>query len=268
MNSTTDSNSSTDGKIVAANVEAARSIVAVQRATPFFQRRYHRNVQNPPQSFCKEEFWKQMIVCMCTSVQPSGPQSRLSKFVREKPFPLSLEACETKTDLRAYAETILRSRGLRFGSKIAGQIETNLAWLRNGGWRIAEDHFTLLAQLPVNSSAPHRIAAERTAARFLMGRTGGLVGFGPKQARNLWQCLGVTLYEIPLDSRICAWLNALPLPFGVKPERLYGSVPYYEATMSHIQALCHAAGIFPCEFDAAVFAAADTDEWPEDDEVF
>ena len=63
-------------------------------------------------------------------------------------------------------------------------------------------------------------------------------------------------------------MNALPAPFQVKPERLYVSVPYYEATMSDIQALCAAARVLPCEFDAAVFANADADEWPEDDDVF
>lgn len=268
MKSRVDTSLSPDDRIVPANIEAARQIVAAQRAAHFFLRRYRRNVQNPPQHFSREEFWKQMVVCMYTSVQRSGPNSYLSRFVREKPFPLSLEACETKTDLRTYAETILSSRSLRFGPKIAGQIEANLAWLRHGGWGTARDHFVLLTQVPVNSPADERIAAERRAARSIMGRSGGLAGFGPKQARNLWQYLGVTLYEIPLDSRICAWLNALPSPFQIKPERLYGSVPYYEATMSQIQALCRAAGVLPCEFDAAVFAAADTDEWPEDDDVF
>ena len=29
-----------------------------------------------------------------------------------------------------------------------------------------------------------------------------LAGFGPKQARNLLQGLGLTRYEIPIDSRI------------------------------------------------------------------
>ena len=254
--------------VSAAEVQAARRVVAEQKNTPFFQRRYHRNVQNPPQHFSKETFWKQMIVCLCTSVQRSGPNSRVSEFVREKPFPLNLAICESRTDLRSYAEITLRSRGLRFGPKIAKQIEGNLAWLRNGGWHTAKTQFEALACLPVDFSPAKRIAAERTAAHALMGRSGGLAGFGPKQTRNLWQCLGVTQYEILLDSRICTWLNALPSSLRVKPERLYSSISYYESTMSHVQAICEAASVLPCEFDAAVFASADTDEWPENDEVF
>jgi len=254
--------------LVPAHVEATRQVVTAQRGTPFFQRRYRRNIQNPPQHFSEGEFWKQMVVCMCTSVQPSGPNSRLSQFVREKPFPLSLPECESRADWGTYAESILRGRGLRFGPKIAKQLQANLAWLRGGGWHTAKHHFTLLAQLPANCPAIRRITAEREAARAIMGRSGGLAGFGPKQTRNLWQCLGVTQYEIPLDSRICAWLEALTPPFKVETKRLYSSVPYYEATMSDIQAVCEAAGVFPCEFDAAVFTNADREQWPEDDEVF
>lgn len=54
--------------VAPAEVEAVRRVVAAQRNSTFFQRRYRRNVQSPPQRFSREEFWKQMIVCICTSV--------------------------------------------------------------------------------------------------------------------------------------------------------------------------------------------------------
>ena len=53
-----------------------------------------------------------------------------------------------------------------------------------------------------------------------------------------------------------------------KTDHLYSNVAYYESTMAHIQATCEAAAVFPCEFDAAVFVAADDEEWPENDDVF
>lgn len=254
--------------VAAGEIDAVRNVVAELRNTPFFQLRYRRNILNPPRQFSNEQFWKQMIVCMCTSVQPSGPNSRISKFARETPFALNLAVCEFEINLRTYAETTIRSRGLRFGSKIAKQVEANLTWLRNGGWQAVQALFTMVINLPAGSPPSKRIAAERIASRTLMGRNHGLAGFGPKQARNLWQCLGVTQYEIPLDSRICAWMNALPSSPRVNPVRLYSSVRYYEATMSRIQAICEAAAVLPCEFDAAVFASADAEAWPEDDQVF
>ena len=254
--------------VTAVEIEAVRSVVSSQRNNPFFQRRHHRNVLNPPLHFSNAAFWKQMIVCMCTSVQPSGPNSRLSQLAREKPFALNLAFCESKTDVRSYAEGTLRKHGLRFGPKIAKQIEVNLVWLRNGGWQTAETQFRAVLELSIGSPPSTRIAAERKASSALMGRAGALAGFGPKQARNLWQCLGVTQYEIPLDSRICNWMNALRSSVPIDPKHLYASVPYYEATMSRIQEICAAAEVLPCLFDAAVFAKADSDQWQEDDEVF
>jgi hypothetical protein len=251
------------------HIDAVRKIVEAKRQDPFFKRRHERNVKNPPHHFSRDQFWNQMIVCICTSVQKSGPKSRVSKFVREEPFPLRLVVCVEHNNLRQFAERILRSRGLRFGPKLAMQIEANMNWLEDGGWTTVEEQFGNLAALFRSAASPQqRIAAERRAARTVMGRNGGLIGVGPKQARNLWQCLGVTQYEIPLDSRVSNWLNALPSSFGIETSKLYTSIPYYEAKMTHIQVICALAGVLPCEFDAAVFASADVEEWPEDDNVF
>ena len=40
-------------------------------------------------------------------------------------------------------------------------------------------------------------------------------GFGPKQSRNLLQELGLTRFEIPIDSRVTNWLND-ELKFPIK----------------------------------------------------
>jgi len=250
-----------------AEVDAVRNVVSEEKDSPFCKRRHSRNVDNPPQQFRRDEFWKQMIVCMCTSVQRSGPNSLVSKFVREKPFPLDLETCESKDHLRLYAEEILHSRGLRFGPKIAQQIVKNLRFLRASGWQKVEAQFFAVIRSRLCQHGSSRIAAERQASRSLMGSEGGLAGFGPKQARNLWQCLGVTRYEIPLDSRISGWINAIPSGFRIEPKQLYSSL-YYESILDHIQATCDSAGVLPCDFDAAAFVSADKEEWPEKDEVF
>ena len=65
------------------HIDAVRNVVAAKRHDPFFKRRHERNVENPPTRFSREEFWRFMIVCICTSVQKSGPNSRVSKFVRD-----------------------------------------------------------------------------------------------------------------------------------------------------------------------------------------
>src|SRR5436305_9125177 len=58
------------------------------------------------------------------------------------------------------------------------------------------------------------------------GRSGR---FWPKAGRNLSQCMGLTQYEIPLDSRIADWVRRLPSPFPIDPKRLYAGIAYYES---------------------------------------
>jgi hypothetical protein len=82
-----------------AEVDAVRTVVAAQQQSRFLQSRRNRNVLHPPERLENETFWKQMVVCMCTSVQPSGPNSRVSKLARGNPFPLALETCESESDL-------------------------------------------------------------------------------------------------------------------------------------------------------------------------
>ena len=90
---------------------------------------------------------------------------------------------------------------------------------------------------------------------------GSLKGFGPKQSRNLLQALGLTRYEIPIDSRITKWLNHFGFPIKLSAAAL-ADPNYYNFVLDGFQKLCEAADIYPCVMDAAIFASSDTD-WPK-----
>ena len=82
-------------------------------------------------------------------------------------------------------------------------------------------------------------------------------GFGPKQSRNLLQALGLTRYEIPIDSRIIKWLNG-SISFPVKlTATALSDRNYYQFVCEGFQQLSAACGIYPCILDAAVFASYD-----------
>ena len=86
-------------------------------------------------------------------------------------------------------------------------------------------------------------------------------GFGPKQSRNVLQALGLTRYEIPIDSRVTNWLNEeLKFPFRVTSDALFDR-HYYRLISDEICKLCEACGIFPCVLDAVIFDAKDDDAW-------
>jgi hypothetical protein len=87
-------------------------------------------------------------------------------------------------------------------------------------------------------------------------------GFGPKQSRNLLQALGLTRYEIPIDTRVTAWLSDFGFPVRLSATAL-ADPNYYDFVSRGIQALCAKCNVFPCILDAAIFAAKDGDGWTD-----
>jgi hypothetical protein len=82
-------------------------------------------------------------------------------------------------------------------------------------------------------------------------------GFGPKQARNVLQAVGLTRYEIPIDSRVTSWLNdELKFPFKVTPAGL-SDKHCYRLILDAVRTLCEECDTFPCVLDAAIFTAPD-----------
>jgi thermostable 8-oxoguanine DNA glycosylase len=108
------------------------------------------------------------------------------------------------------------------------------------------------------------VSTERNAAEFI---DENLKGFGPKQSRNLLQSLGLTRYEIPIDSRITKWLNAFGFPVKLTADAL-SNREYYNFIGDGFQALCARAEIYPCVLDAAIFSSFDGGGWTKENVVW
>jgi thermostable 8-oxoguanine DNA glycosylase len=106
------------------------------------------------------------------------------------------------------------------------------------------------------SSTPR---SEREAADFIADH---FKGFGPKQSRNLLQSLGLTRYEIPIDSRITKWLNDFGFPVRLSAGAL-ADRNYYDFVSEGFQQLAAQSEIYPCVLDAAIFASFDRGGWSE-----
>ena len=106
--------------------------------------------------------------------------------------------------------------------------------------------------------------AERRAADYLNDK---LKGFGPKQSRNLLQWIGLSRYEVPIDSRITKWLNEFGFPVRLTAKSL-GDRHYYHFVSTGFQKLSEACGIVPCVLDAAIFASYDGDGWTDENVVW
>jgi len=212
-------------------------------------RRRERNVERGFSRFSRDAFWKEMVVCLLTTQARAGPNSAVSKFASQKPFPLRYRECREQRNLRSFAQrTLARFGGIRRNVTISEQIRDNFRWLeKQGGW---EEVNNVVRETSKNPT----LEMETEAADFI---DRCLKGFGPKQSRNLLQSLGVTKYEVPIDSRITKWLNDfVGFPMYLSATAL-GDLSYYKFVSEGFRELCAASDIYPCVLDAAIFSSFD-----------
>ena len=240
------------------DIQEVHEFVNTHINNPLVKERIKRNAENQRGSITKESFFKAMISCLLTSQQRSGPNGVVSKFICTKPFPLNYDRCVVQNNIERFAqEEIVGFGGIRFTNKIPHYIYNNLKKLENGFWN---NIFQSVQEL----HDCHNQQKERQISDYFADQ---LVGFGPKQSRNLLQSLGLTRFEIPVDSRIIKWLNNFGFPVELSSKAL-SDVNYYHFILDGIQRLCAESEILPCIFDAAIFASVDGEGWTEQNVIW
>lgn len=235
------------------DVDKVRFFYEANKNNAFVEKRIKKNVEKVNVPFSNAIFWEAMIACLLTTQQRSGPNSSITKFICEKPFALSYSDCLLSKDLKKFIQNSLTQfGGIRRAKTISEECEVNLKWLEKSGWEIINN---LVKHLEKNQS----IETERAAAKIIADN---LKGFGPKQSRNLLQALGLTKFEIPVDSRITKWLTEFGFPIKLSATAL-GDENYYNFVQDGFQKICASCDIIPCVMDAVIFSSFD-DEWPED----
>lgn len=236
------------------DVRQVQAFVARWSKSPLVTERIRRNLSSTKQPVTRERFWLKLVACLLTSQQRSGPNDPVTRFLRVNPFPLRVSVCDQQKGVAVYCSQVLREfGGIRFTSRIPEFVHQNLPLLTGSGWTVCRVVLDRLCQ-------DGGIKQERSAANFIEDR---FVGFGPKQARNLLQMLGLTRYEVPIDSRVARWLRDFGFPVPLSAASLNDRA-YYEFVEDGLQTLCQACGIVPCVLDAAVFASFDGDEWTDE----
>lgn len=243
-------------EITPADVERVHSFLKSWQDDPFVKSRVTKNLRKDKPPITKEEFWYWMIVCLLTSQQRSGPKSAVTRFANKKPFPLEYRECLQHGDqMNSFVWEVLTGfGGLRFSGRIAGELVENLHYLQDkDGW---DRTMSVLDKLRLNQIAQ----CEREAAEYIDDK---FDGFGPKQSRNLLQCLGLTMYEIPIDSRIADWLNDFGFPVRLSAAAL-ADCNYYNFVSEGFQRLCKECDVLPCVLDASIFASFDKGGWADE----
>ncbi len=215
--------------------------------------RVDNNLATHRKKITKEQFWQGMIAMRLTTQQKYSPGSLAYNFNHKKPYPLSYRAVSQQKDIKKFVTQTLREhRANRFPDAIGIESAKNFHNLTEGGkWQELLNQVNRLTTLQSKE-------VEREICDYLRLL---LSGIGPKQARNILQYLGLTRFEIPIDSRIIKWLcseTTCPKEFSY----INLSIPLgYEFILDQIQNLCEACNEFPCIVDAAVFSDVDGTKW-------
>lgn len=258
-------------QIDAEDIAKVQEFFNQHRESPFVQTRIETNLRDDKPPITKDDFWERMVGCLLTTQQRSGPDSSVTRFLLTRPFPLDYRICTEKEDLSDFARNVISDfGGLRRSTTIGNELAANMKFLADGGWEATFKH---LDEVRLHySEIKNRTCSfdlrspevERWAAEFFDEH---LKGFGPKQPRNLLQGLGLSRYEIPLDSRITRWLNAFGFPVTLTANAL-ADRNYYNFVSDGFQQLCKTCEIMPCVLDAAIFSSFDKGEWTEDNVVW
>jgi hypothetical protein len=234
-------------KVSEADARRVRQIVTEYRHSEPVRERINRNVRRHHKPLTRTSFWHSLMMSLLTTQQPSGPNSNVSRLLNRRPFPLRYRRCLGAKQLaRFVARELRRHGGIRRVDTIGREASENLRILRS------REGATVIRRL--KSLSRRRTARAEREASHLLADT--FLGIGPKQSRNLLQDLGLTRYEIPIDSRIVKWLNGHGFPVRLSATGLSDRY-YYEFILDGVQKMCRRAGVLPCVFDAAVFNSFD-----------
>jgi len=213
------------------------------------KKRISRNVKHENLDLSKASFWRTLVGCLLTTQQRSGKGTRIALFLESNDTLLDVNHCLRTKNLAEIAQKTLSQNGIRRNNLIAGEIENARAWLANHGWQSIKSHLDVI-------SSRTTVEKERLVANFFQEN---FKGIGPKQSRNLIQWIGLSKYEIPLDSRIVRVLRKLNFPVPLSSSAL-SDEKYYCFIEDGVQLIMSEIGVYPCIFDACAFASGERRE--------
>lgn len=212
--------------------------------------RQRRNVERKDIDLSKSALWMAFVGCQVTTQQRSGPGTPVSRFLDSHSPALNYQACRRVPSVKKLLEHELTNAGLRRAPTIASNLDQIFAELEGGEWKILLQHLSTL-ESNTTRKKEQKVAAYLQSIKY--------PGLGPKQSRNFIQWVGLSRYEIPLDSRVLKKLKELGCSFVPRATALSDET-VYRFVQSCLQQISSELDIYPCMLDACIFSSFDSDD--------
>ncbi|MBQ0769208.1 MAG: hypothetical protein KBT58_07945 [Bizionia sp.] len=223
-----------------------REFVNANIANDFVKDRKSRNITRRKVDLSSERIWHVLVGCQVTTQQRSGPNSNVSKFLNSNSPALTYKTCLKHSDKKQFIYSELSNVGLRRSNVMADNLSKIIEYLESGGWRDLKSELETIQKN--TTKLKERKVANNIAKTF--------PGLGPKQSRNFIQWLGLSRYEIPLDSRVTRTMKKLGCTFVPYASALSDLTVYY-LIQEGLQEIAAKLEIYPCILDACIFSSFD-----------
>lgn len=224
-----------------------RGFVEENSKNQMVRNRHRRNVKRENIDLSRSNIWKVFVGCQVTTQQRSGPNTPVSRFLDSDSPALDYAACKKANSIQKLLERELSDAGLRRAPTMAGNLSKIHDLLELGEWKTLLQHLNTLESNTTKGK-------ELKVVQYLQSKK--YPGLGPKQARNFIQWIGLSRYEVPLDSRVLKKLKEFGCKFVPRATALSDET-VYRFVQDGVQQIAASLEIYPCILDACIFSSFD-----------
>lgn len=224
-----------------------RNFVEENSKNQMVRKRYRRNIKREGIDLSKPNIWKVLVGCQVTTQQRSGPNTLASRFLNSNSPALVYTTCNKAISIQKLVKRELSGAGLRRAPTMAGNLSKIHNVLAAGEWKTLRQYLNTLRSYPTKGK-------ELKVVQYLQSKK--YPGLGPKQSRNFIQWIGLSRYEVPLDSRVLKKLKELGCTF-VPSATALSDETVYRFVQDGVQQIAASLEIYPCILDACIFSSFD-----------
>ena len=228
-------------------LENIRKVIIDNIDSKLAKERKSKNIEKKGIDLSKNNVWKILVVCEITSRQKSGENSPTDQLLKSGSKLFDFNYCKNNHN---FIIEELKKFNLRRYNTIAEWLILIIKEWELGEWDILQKKLTLLKK-------DHSKEDEKQVIDYL--RSGKYKGLGLKQSRNFLQWLGLSIYEIPIDSRVIKVLENCGCNFVPGSNALQDDATY-EYLEIGLQMISEELQILPCELDACFFMSLEKKE--------
>lgn len=183
-----------------------------------------------------------LLYSLLLSYQKQESFSHIASVVSGIRYKLQYLTIIKEPNIKEYISEIIEKHNITLAiNETPGYFASNFDLLEATNWELLDQ---LIKKLCIKESKK----AEREIADHI---NAVFNGFGPYEARVFLQTLGLTKFEIPIDSFVTDWLKGFNFPLEISSTALQER-NFYHLVSDGIQLLCQRANIYPCVLEAAI----------------